>query len=272
MTETEHSITVRQLRHRAEIPMLSLAGLITLVGVAVAIAAGSSAPTWATAAAAGLLVPILAATVLIRFQYWRQISNSVEVTENQLSEIHAIYIELCAAMDMPQRPRLYVANGNGAINAYASKCRIRRSYVVIYSDLIDVAYELGDFNAIRFVLAHELGHIKCGHVNLWRNALLPVATVLGIGPSVSRAQEYTADRCGAFYAPEGAQSLMVLFAGKRIYNRVDIDAYRDSARDHGTGFWLRVANFFSGHAVGFRRMEPLAEIETAGWDVHGKML
>jgi len=44
-------------------------------------------------------------------------------------------------------------------------------------------------------------------------------------------------------------------------------------KDHGFGgFWLRVANFFSNHAVGFRRTEPLADLEKTGWGVHSKML
>jgi len=274
-SEMTRTPTVAHLRHRAEVPMLMLAGLLTAAGMVVAVvvgATGAQVPGWAQAAVLGIVGTGLAALVLIRFNYWRQIANSVEITGRQFPEIHQIYQELLDQMELDPSPRLYVGNGNGVLNAYAAKCQVRRSYVVIFSDLVDVAYELGDFNAVRFVLAHELGHIKCGHVDLWRLAISAVPRVLFLNRSLVRAQEYTADRCAAYYAPEGAMGLMVLFAGKRLYPRVNPDAYFDSVQNHRDGFWLRAANFWSNHAVGFRRMEPLRRLAAEGWDVHGKML
>ncbi len=267
--------TVAELRHRAEIPMLVLAGLASVVGVVVAIAAtvkGTPIPGWAEAALIGLVAPVFAGVVLIRFMYWKQIANSVEITPNQLPEIYAAYHAMATRMEIEHIPRLYLANGNGGLNAFASKCQVHRTYVVIFSDLIDIAYEHGDFDGVNFVLAHELGHVKCGHVNLWRMAIMAIPRLLFVGRSVVRAQEYTADRCAAYYSPAGARSLMVLMAGKRMYQHVDFDAYRDSIQDHKDGFWLKFVNFWSDHAVGFRRIEPLADIETTGWNVHGKML
>ncbi|MEM9656381.1 MAG: M48 family metallopeptidase [Actinomycetota bacterium] len=267
--------TPAELRHRAEIPALIAAGLITAGGVTVAVAAaasGAAAPAWATAALVGLLTPLLAGVIFIRYFYWKNIADGVEITDHQLPEVHAIYRDLVEEMSVHPSPRLYLANGNGALNAFASKCQVRRSYVVIWSDLIDIAYEHGDFAGIKFVLAHELGHIKCGHVDLWRQAIMAVPRLIFFGRTVIRAQEYTADRCAAYYAPEGAHSMMVLFAGKRMYRHCSIDACRASIANHKDGFWLKVANLLSDHAVGWRRIEPLANIETNGWDRHGKML
>lgn len=267
--------SVQQLRHKAEVPTLVAAGVITLVGLIVAIAAplsGVSAPAWATAAFFGLAAPVLAGVVFIRYFYWKNIADGVEITATQLPEIYEIYRELGIAMDVTPLPRLYLANGNGAINAFASKCQVRRHYVVMWSDLVDIAYEHGDFAGVKFVLAHELGHVKCGHVDLWRQAIMAVPRALFLGRTVVRAQEYTADRCGAYYAPEGAHSIMVLFAGKRMYRHCSIDAYQASIENHKDGFWLKFTNFLSDHAVGWRRIQPLADIETKGWDQHGKML
>ena len=126
-------------------------------------------------------------------------------------------------------PRLYVSNGNGVLNAYATKCQLTRAYVVIYSDLVDIAYEHGDFSTVRFALAHELGHVKCRHVSIWRQLLHPVARLLFLSPSIFRSQEYTADRVASYYAPEGAMGLSVLYAGKRMYRHMDVDAYFDSS-------------------------------------------
>ncbi len=272
---TTESPSVAELRHRAEIPMLVMAGLLSaagVIGAVVALTKGTPLPSWAEAALIGLVGPIAAGLVFIRFFYWKQISNSVEITPNQLPEVYDAYRAMARKMGMEEVPRLYLSNGNGTLNAFASKCQVRRTYVVIFSDLIDIAYEHGDFDGVNFVLAHELGHIKCGHVNLWRQGIMAVPRLLFLGRSVVRAQEYTADRCAAYYAPEGALSMMSLVAGKRMYRHINLEAYQASVRDHDDGFWLKFVNFWSDHAVGFRRIQPLVDIEKTGWDVHGKML
>lgn len=263
------------MRHKSEKPMLTLCVILTIVGVIIAVSAaatGNEPPAWASVAIIGLTAPVLLGAFFIRFHFWSTIANGVEITSEQLPDVYKIYTDLAREMGMEEIPRLYLVNGHGALNAFASKCQIRRTYVVIYSDLLDVAYEFNDFETIKFVLAHELGHIKCGHVNLWRLGVRAVPSALFLGQTMTRAQEYSADRVASYYAPKGAEGLMVLFAGKRMYRRTNMAAYRTSVANHRGGFWLRVVNFFADHAVGFRRMEALSRIETEGWDVHGKML
>lgn len=257
--------------------MLVLCGLISLGGIGAAVRAvmsGSAVPSWAAAAVIGLGVPPVAAAVLIRWIYWQQITNSVPVTDRQLPQLHAMHVDLVARMGLDHIPRLYVVNGNGTLNAWASKCRVRRGYVVLSSDLIDIAHELGDVATIRFVLAHELGHIKCGHVSLWRTGLTALPRILRLDKSLTRAQEYTADRTAAYFAPEGARGLLVLYAGKRLYRHIDFDVYRASVGDHRDGIWMRLVNLWADHPVGFRRMAALANVtrDQKGWDVHGRML
>ncbi|MGZ4632431.1 MAG: M48 family metallopeptidase [Actinomycetes bacterium] len=273
--------TVAAFRHRAEVPMLVTAGVVSagaIAIVAIYLAAGRDAPGWATLALLALVAPLMALVYGIRSAYWRTIANGVEVTPRQLPDLYRLYTDLAAEMGftasagLEALPRLYVVNGNGTLNAYATKCQLRRAYIVIYSDLLDVAYEFDDFSTIRFVLAHELGHVKEGHVSLWRTALKPIPSLLLLWRSVSRAQEYTADRVASYYAPEGAMGLLALMCGKRIYRRVDADSYLESVQAHKDGFWLRFANYLADHAVGFRRMEALSRVQNEGWNVHGRML
>lgn len=267
--------SVADLRHRAEVPMLVMAGALTAGAVLLAVALLASdgeTPDWALVVLAGLATPLVASAVVLRYQYWRTAANAVEVTPRQFPEVHQLFAELGERMGLDPLPRLYVANGNGVLDAYATKCEATRAYVVIYSDLLDLLYEHGDRDGVRFVLAHELGHVKERHVSLWRLAVLPVPRMLLLSRSVVRAQEYSADRVASCYAPEGARSLLALYAGKRLYRRVDTDAYDEAVRAHPDGFWLRVANLLSDHPVGFRRMEALARVPDEGWDVHGRML
>ena len=263
--------------------MLVICGVLAvlaLIVAAVIAVSGGDEPGWLSSAVLGVVVaPVIAAVFFIRFGYWSTISNGIQVTEHQLPELHRLYHDLALEMGfrpdgegLEKIPLLYVKNGNGVLNAYATKCKVRRGYVVLHSDLLDVAYSHGHFDTIRFVLAHELGHIKCRHVSLWRLALQPVARLLFIGKSLTRAQEYTADRVGGYYAPEGAMGLVTLFAGKHMSEQVDIDAYFESVADHEDGFWLKFANFRADHPVGFRRLPALRRVQEEGWDVHGRML
>ncbi|GAA2911193.1 Zn-dependent protease with chaperone function [Microbacterium keratanolyticum] len=272
--------TNAHFRHRAEVPMLIVGGLTTIVafvGALTFVTRGvDELPEWAGAALSAMLIPVLA-FFLIRYMFWSTMGDAVPVTPKQFPELYELYADLGAEMGFTGEklhalPQLYVVNGNGVLNAAAAKCQVRKAYVQINSDLLDIAYELGDFRTVRFVLAHELGHVKLRHISIWRMILRPVNTLLTLAPSISRAQEYSADRVGCYYEPEGARGMAVLFAGKRMYQRVDVEEYYDSIRTHRVGFWFKVANYFADHALGFRRMAAIEQTATQGWNVHGKML
>ncbi len=255
--------------------MLVIAGVLTVIGVIAALAilvGDESLDGWRLLALVGLALPFIHGTVGMRYFHWRAISNSIEINERQLPEIYREYRAMAASMGIADPPRLYLMNGHGQMNAYASKCQVRKAYIVVYSDIADLALVHGDMAALRFVLAHELGHVLCGHVDLWRLAITAVPNAAKIGASVTRAQEYRADRVASYYAPDGRRGMLALFAGKNMYKHCDHDAYLDSVRAHKDGFWLRFVNFMADHAVGFRRISALARSEEEGWDVHGKML
>lgn len=279
----EKEIKVKQLRHKAEMPLLILCLILTLIvwfGIIVGVVFFQvKLEEWTIPVMFGAITPVLGFVYMIRHHYWTTITDAVEITDKQFADVYDIYVRLAKEMGFGRGkgvlttiPRLYLANGNGDINAFASKCQLHKGYIVIYSDLLEIAYKHNDLSGLAFVLAHELGHIKCGHVNTWRMMVEPIAALLLLNKSLSRAQEWTADRCAYYYAPEGKRSMMVLFAGKNLYSQIDFEAYLESVRNHKDGFWLKLSNFLADHAVGFRRMEAIKETEEKGWDVHGKML
>jgi Zn-dependent protease with chaperone function len=274
LSKTAAPISHGKLRHRREIPMLIFATLITIGGIIYWLSLVTKHKEVKGVAA---LVPVIFVlpfiiALLIRFNYWQVIGNGVEVTPRQFGDLHAQFLDVAAEMGMEKVPRLYLANGNGALNAFASKCTVRKSFIVIYSDLLDIMYEHGDVDGVRFILAHELGHVKMKHVAIWRFVITVIPNYLRLGFSVTRAQEYTADRVAMHYAPEGAPSMMALYAGKRLYRRVDLSEYFASFDNHKVGFWARVSSLMSTHPQGHRRMRALYEMHQKGLDHHGKML
>lgn len=272
---------VRELRHRAEVPMLLIGTVLTAAAIIVAAVLtidGLGVPSWLRSIIfVSVAGPILAGVIFARYQYWATISNAVEVTAEQLPQLHELFVEQAARLGMTpdgegmaKTPRLFLVNGNGVMNAYATKCRIRRGYVVIYSDLLDLAYRYEDFDLMRFVLGHELGHHHCGHTQFRRLLITQVLRPLLLGASFSRAQEYTADRVGAFLSVEGSPGMIGLYAGKHMQHDVNREAYFEAISAHKDGFWLKVANFRADHPVGFRRLPTLRRMQQEGWDVHGR--
>lgn len=269
----------KKFRHRAELPLLALGYVLTTIiiaGCLTVILTGGEIQSWAGGVLLGLFTPIF--TVFIaRYMYFEKVSNGVELGEKQLPELYELYKNLALEMGFSEEgenkiPQLYIINGNGVLNAFAAKCALHKKYLVLHSDMIDIAYNNNDFGILKFVLAHELGHVKCGHLNLRRTVIMPIMTLLLLNRSLARAQEYTADRVASYYAPDNVDDIIYLYAGKNLGGRVDMEEYIKSAKQFEHNIWLRIVNFMSNHAVGYRRVRALYSTKEKGWDVHGKML
>ena len=262
------------LRHRAEVPVLVLCTLLTIGGACVAVVAlvgHDDVPEPATIALVGLAIPLVAAAVAIRVMFWSLLARGVETSPTQLPELHRMLVTLTDRMGLRRRPRLMVINGHGLVNAMAAKCTLRRGYVVLSSDLVDIAYEVGDWDAVRFALAHELGHIAAGHTALWRLAIRPLPKLIGLDRWLVRTQEYTADRWAASTCDGPPRSFLALLVGKRVHRHVDVTAHLATVEAAQHAGWLRVVNALAGHPVGHRRFHALVELDRKGWGAHGRM-
>ncbi|PIE81313.1 MAG: peptidase M48 [Chloroflexi bacterium] len=272
--------SIKEFRHKAEMPLLILGYVLTVlvaVGALIVVVSGGELKPWASGVLIGLLSPFLA-LFMLKYMYYKKVSNSVQLTEKQFPELYNLYKEAALNMGFTEEegknqiPPLYLSNGDGVLNAFAAKCALHEKYVVVNSDIADIAYVHGNFNALKFVLCHELAHIKCGHVNLKRLIVAPVLKVLFLSKSLTRAQEYTADRVACYYAPNGTMGLVYLYAGKNLGGYVNIDEYFRTVENNDKHLFLKFINFRSDHAVGYRRMKALYDTKEKGWDVHGQML
>jgi Zn-dependent protease with chaperone function len=169
--------------------------------------------------------------------------NGVRVSERQFPELMAIAKQQSRRLDM-EVPDVFVLQSGGVLNAFATRF-LGRNFVVLYSDVLALATQKGE-NAVRFVLGHELGHIKRRHMT--RRALLYPAMIFPfLGSAYSRACEYTCDRIGNALEPGGSiDGLLVLAAGRDLYDRVDAEVYADQRRTEG-GFFVRFAEILATH-------------------------
>jgi len=121
----------------------------------------------------------LIARKFVEFVYERPqlvylMGNTIQVGPRQYSTIYQIFRECVRDLDIYPEPALFVSQ-NPQANSYA--LGQENPYIVINTGIL----ELLDEAEIRVVIAHELGHIKCGHTILIQMAMwaMSAASVLG---------------------------------------------------------------------------------------------
>ena len=120
----------------------------------------------------------LIASKFVEFVYERPqfvylMGNSIQVG-CQYASIYHIFRECVQALDVFPEPGLFVSQ-NPSVNSYA--LGKNQPYVVLNTGLLDLLEE----PEIRVVLAHELGHIKCGHPTLNQMAMWAMSVASTIG-------------------------------------------------------------------------------------------
>jgi Zn-dependent protease with chaperone function len=257
----------RYVRHPREIVTLVVAIVTSVLLLVVAVSEVSVAidqrRTPDVYALALVFAPVL--VWFARGQLWaQQRLSGIKLTPEQFPEAYGMLVDAASRSGLSYVPDAYVVLGNGIINAAASGHGFRR-FVFVNSDLLEVGGAAREPDALRFVIAHEVGHIAAGHVSYWRIlGTFASQWIPFIGSTLSRAQEYTADNYGHALAPQGARSAMATLAGGKYLGRsVDVDAMADRAVTE-PGFFVWVTNAAASHPVLLWRMHALRDRRRPG--------
>ncbi|MEH2446683.1 MAG: M48 family metallopeptidase [Nostoc sp.] len=100
--------------------------------------------------------------------------NTIQVGPRQYSTIYQMFRECVRDLDIYPEPTLFVSQ-NPQANSYA--LGQENPYIVINTGILDLLDEV----EIRAVLAHELGHIKCGHTILIQMAMWAMSAASALG-------------------------------------------------------------------------------------------
>lgn len=179
-----------------------------------------------------------------RLLYVYNIASAVKVGPKQFPKLHAALREACAVLDLPE-PELYVRQ-TPIVNALTFGQT--RPYVTLYTGLLDLLNE----DETLTVIAHELGHIKCGHILYTTMAnLLSILTIqvsqmaFGLGTPVFlalkvalmnwlRRAELSADRAALLVMqnPRPVITTLTKLAGgsNKLASELDPDEFLKQAR------------------------------------------
>jgi len=169
----------------------------------------------------------------------------LRATEDSFPNLFRAVQEGCEILDLPKRPALYLQPGG--LNAFTAG--VEQPIVVLNAGLVDSMTD----EELRYVIGHELGHIKSGHVLYYQIAqLVPVlaemvgAATFGVGALLSvpvevalirwqRMSELTADRAGLLACQDvnAAATALIKLAGlpSKFFDKVNTEDFLAQARD-----------------------------------------
>lgn len=185
--------------------------------------------------------------------------NAIKIHPRQFPDIFEILESHSKKLGLKKTPDMYLLQGNGMLNAFATKF-VQRDYVVLYSDVLELAYQEG-LDAVSFIIGHELGHIKRNHAGFFKSTVLsPARLVPFLGNAYSRACEYTCDNIGYNLCPKGAlKGALLLAAGKTLYKKINSDELILNTR-YEPKFAILFAELFSTHPALVRRIDTLNQL------------
>lgn len=142
-----------------------------------------------------------------RMERLEKIAGCLKITDKQCPSLFKTYMECCDILDIENPPEFFI-EGDPYPNAYTYG--MTRPFVVITSGILGILNE----DELRYILGHELGHYKCGHVLYLTMAqyltllleqlgqmTLGVSGLVGTGVQLAflvweRKSEFSADRAG----------------------------------------------------------------------------
>lgn len=259
--------TPRSLRHPAEIPFYVFMVILNIVIVLLILRAAFVVPflperlqdsgvaDTIRGALIALLLFIPGLIVVRETQRASTRGTAVQLSEHQYPELYRTAEMFASTLGLRRRPDIFLANGNGTLNAFAAQAT-GHDYVVISNELF-ANLQGGNRPGLQFILGHEMGHIRLHHVSLWYQISLAYSEWIPIlGPTLSRLREYSCDRHGAYLSPYGATGLVLLASGRYTETDVDVAQLLKQGTELG-GFWVTLAQLPRSHPFTVRRLERL---------------
>lgn len=274
-TPLRHPTQKFPLRHPAETPLFIvmvilnfaiLGVLLDFLATAALIPHALRGTNWEPTirAVAGAIVLVAPALLIVRQVQRASIrGTAVQLSRTQFPDLYASVDDFAASLGVKPTPTVFVSNGNGTLNAFAAQSGWTNNYVTLSNELF-ANLRNDNREGTRFILGHEIAHIRLHHVSLWYNLVLCYSQLIPImGPTLSRLREYSCDRNGAALESKGELGLVLLAAGRYAADNVQVSELVDQGRQLG-GFWVEISQLSRSHPWTVRRIWRLHQLGLFG--------
>lgn len=178
----------------------------------------------------------------LKFRIIELCGSNFHVTKDSCPELYGLVHNVADTLDIDRMPLVYTQWCYG-INAYTTGIK-DSSLLVIYSGAVDLMKD----SELTYIIGHEMGHIKSGHVlyhvmSAMIGQILQSMSIFGnIGKPLemalrywSRMSEFSADRAGLLACQDldAALSAIMKMAGvpKRYFNTADPHVFVEQAQE-----------------------------------------
>jgi Zn-dependent protease with chaperone function len=171
--------------------------------------------------------------------------SALRVGPDQYPDIYAAVERLSHRIGINPVPETYLMQSGGTLNALATHF-LRSNMIVLFTELLEACGD--DTGARDMIVAHEVGHIRRGHVR-WQFAIAPAMFIPFLSQALSRAREYTCDRygvAGAGSRDAAVLGMMILAGGPRYGRRADRAVFARQAVQLNTG-WMTLGYWLASH-------------------------
>ena len=206
---------------------------------------------------------LLMAMVYLYYAEYR--ANAIRITPKNFPEIYEVVEEYAQRLGMKETPKIYLSQANGVLNAFSAYI-LRRQYIVLYTDLFEVAYlEHHDLDSIKFIIGHEMAHIRLRHATFGYQMTILFGNYIPIlSTALSRAREYSCDRVAQHLTGmSGVEPMLALVVGKHLYKKVDVEDYVQHCHEV-RGFFVFIYNLMATHPIMPKRVQALLRDHGSG--------
>jgi Zn-dependent protease with chaperone function len=205
-----------------------------------------------------------------RIDYITHVGGAVRVGPRQMAKHYAMLRECCDMLEVAE-PEMYVMQGE--VNAFTSGHN--HPFIILETALLEL---LESDEEVMSVIAHEVGHIKCGHVlyKTMARAIKPLLEIVGgsvpvvgkfVGSGIeaglltwSRYSELSADRAALLVMQDAhpiITTLMKLAGGtERHVEHLDSQQFLLQARAYKEGLDQHLSDRFYRFIVSMRATHP----------------
>ncbi len=207
---------------------------------------------WFTVYMRGVPLLVVGVVVLMSFlgEFWFAAYlrvNAIRVSPAQLPELHRAVLSSCQRLCL-EPPEVYVLQQN-VWNAFAARF-LGRNVVVLLSGAIDSILLKGDMEQLTWLVGHELGHHRAGHLLFWRKLVSLGSWCVWARLWYQRRCELTCDRL-ALYCVGNLQpsqrALINATVGAQLAGEVNLKEAMRQWEQHAGEFFVKYRTLYSAH-------------------------